>query len=422
MESVAIIGTGIAGMACGHLLHRRCALTFYEKNDYVGGHTNTVTVNENGNEIPIDTGFMVYNEVTYPHLTKLFYELDVPVKDTSMSFSVQHLPSGLEFSGSGLNGLFAQRKNLFRPSFHSMLRQIHRFNSECLEVLEQGKYREYTLLQYVGEKGYGDDFLLRYLVPMSSAVWSTPPGAMLQFPAFTLVKFFHNHGFLGLGTQHQWKTVVGGSRNYRDRLIAPFRERVHVRRAAVRVGHGDGGIVVTDSNGHRVLYDRVILACHADEALALLEHPTSRQRELLSPFRYQKNRATLHTDASIMPRTRHAWSSWNYRIGNHPVHGAPAASVIYWMNSLQQVSKTREYFVSIDDPGWIRPETVLQTIDYEHPLFSLEAMRAQQSLPELNRTGPIYFCGSYFRYGFHEDALQSAIELCRGLSVRGMAA
>ena len=422
MESVAIIGTGIAGMACGHLLHRRFALTIYEKNDYVGGHTNTVTVNEDGHEIPIDTGFMVYNEATYPHLTKLFGELGVPVKNTSMSFSVQHLLSGLEFSGSGLNGLFAQRRNLFNPSFHSMLLQIYRFNNECLEVLEQEKYRESTLLEYVREKGYGNDFLMRYLVPMSSAVWSTPPDAMLQFPAFTLVKFFHNHGFLGLSTQHQWKTVVGGSRSYRDRLIAPFRERVHVRRAAVRVGHGNGGIVVTDSNGRRVLYDRVILACHADEALALLESPSARERELLSPFRYQRNRATLHTDASIMPRSRRAWSSWNYRIGEHPVHRTPATSVIYFMNSLQQVSKSRNYFVSIDDPGWIRPETVLQTIDYQHPVFSLDAMRAQKSLHELNRPGPVYYCGSYFRYGFHEDALHSAIELCRGLSVQGKAA
>ncbi|HSP06856.1 MAG TPA: FAD-dependent oxidoreductase [Acidobacteriota bacterium] len=422
MESIAIIGTGIAGMACGHFLHRRCAVTFYERNDYIGGHTNTVTVTENGREIPIDTGFMVYNEVTYRHLTALFRELDVPTKNTSMSFSVQHVPSGLEFSGSGLNGLFAQRRNLLRPSYYSLLRQIHRFNTECLEVLEQEKYREYTLFRYVSEKGYGDDFLKRYAVPMSSAVWSTPPDAMLQFPAFTLVKFFQNHGFLGLNTQHQWKTVVGGSRTYRDRLIAPFRDRIHTRRAAVRVGHANGRAVVVDSQGHRAFYDRVILACHADEAFALLESPTPREQELLRPFRYQKNRATLHMDASVMPHTRRAWSSWNYRIGARPENGRTATSVIYWMNSLQHVSQTQDYFVSIDDPGWVRPEMVLRTIDYEHPVFSLEAIRAQKSLGELNASGPIYYCGSYFGYGFHEDALASAVELCRGLALQGIAA
>ena len=422
MESVAIIGTGISGMACGHFLHRRCDVTFYEKNDYVGGHTNTVTVTENGREIPIDTGFMVYNEVTYPHLTALFRDLDVPTKNTSMSFSVQHVSSGLDFSGSGLNGLFAQRRNLLKPSYYSMLRQIDRFNTECLEVLEQEKYREYSLFQYVREKGYCDDFLMRYVIPMSSAVWSTPPDAMLQFPAFTLVKFFQNHGFLGLSTQHQWKTVVGGSRTYRDRLIAPFRDRIYTKRAAVRVGRANDVAFVVDSDGHRAFYDRVIVACHADQAFALLESPTLREQELLAPFRYQKNRATLHVDVSVMPRTRRAWSSWNYRIGKRPDHSSAATSVIYWMNSLQHVSQTQNYFISIDDPGWVRPEMVLRTIDYEHPIFSLEAIHAQKSLGELNATGPIYYCGSYFGYGFHEDALASAIELCQGLAVQGMAA
>ena len=226
MESIAIIGTGIAGMACGHYLHEKYDIKLFEKNNYVGGHTNTLTIDEDGEDIRIDSGFIVYNEATYPNLTRLFKELNVETKPTSMSFSVQHVPSGLEFSGTGINGLFSQRKNIFNLKFIRLLTEINRFNNESIEILEDPKYEEYTLLDYASEKKFSEDFLIKYLIPMSSAVWSTQPELMLKFPAVTLVRFFKNHGFMGLNTQHQWRTVVNGSQAYREKLIKPFKNDI----------------------------------------------------------------------------------------------------------------------------------------------------------------------------------------------------
>jgi uncharacterized protein len=414
-KSIGIVGTGIAGMGCAHFLYKDCDVALYEANDYIGGHTNTVTVDEDGTEIPIDTGFMVYNEVTYPNLVQLFKDLRVETKNTSMSFSVQHIPTGLEYSGSSLNHLFAQRKNLFNPRFIRMLMQINRFNEECVEVLENEKYSSYTLEEYVREKGFGGEMLMKYLVPMSSAVWSTPPDQMLGFPAVTLVRFFKNHGFLGLRTQHQWKTVVGGTRNYRDKLITPFRSKIKTGNSVIKVSRKESKVELSFADGSRAWHDRVILACHGDEALRLLDRPTSDEQRLLQEFKYQHNRGTLHTDESVMPKTRLAWSSWNYRLdvneGNEAI-----PSTIYYMNSLQQVSKKRDYFLSIDDPGRVNPQAILKTIDYTHPIFSLGTIEAQKELPSLNKAGPVYFCGSYFKYGFHEDALTSALDLCRTLA------
>ena len=398
-------------MACGYFLHRDHAVTLYEQNDYVGGHTNTVSVEEDGREVYIDTGFMVYNEVTYPNLTRLFGELNVPTRPTSMSFSVQHVPSGLEFCGSGLDGLFAQRKNIYSPSFIALLRQVNRFNKQSLEVLENKQFEHFTLAEYAEHRGYSNTFLQKYLIPMSSAVWSTPPDLMLDFPAVTLVRFFKNHGFLGLNSQHQWRTVVEGSKTYRDLLIAPFLKNIRLGDPAMTIKRERGRATVTTRGGDAASYDRVILACHGDQALRLLNEPTAMERSLLGSFRYQENLATLHTDDSVMPKKKRAWSSWNYRI-DAGRDGLPAPSTVYYMNSLQQVSTKKAYFVSINDPGNIHPAKVLKEIKYEHPLFSLAAIAAQTELNKLNENTVVNFCGSYFKYGFHEDALTSAIELC----------
>jgi uncharacterized protein len=414
MQKVAIIGTGIAGMACGHLLKEKYEITFYEQNDYVGGHTNTVTIDEDGFAVHIDTGFMVFNHATYPLLTKLFDKLEVPAMKTSMSFSVQHVPSGLEYCGSGINGLFSQRKNIFSPSFIKMLMQISRFNSESVKILDDPRYESYTLAQYIREMGLGEDMLYKYLIPMSAAVWSTPMDLMLEFPAVTLIRFFRNHGFLGLNTQHQWYTVKGGSRMYRDKIMAPFKGKVHVNRAAVNITRENSKATVHAVDGTSSKFDKVILACHGDQALRMLANPTSSEQRILDKFHYQENIALLHTDESVMPKTKRAWSSWNYRIDRKDEQVMP--STIYWMNSLQDVSKRKNYFVSINDPGNVHSSMVLKEIRYEHPLFSVEAIRAQKELPSLNERGPVYFCGSYFRYGFHEDALMSSVALCEKLA------
>jgi uncharacterized protein len=422
MTRLAIVGTGIAGLGCAHFLHRDFDLTIYEQHSYVGGHSNTVSVEEPGTARPlaIDTGFMVFNRVTYPQLNRLFGQLGVESKPTKMSFSVRHANSGLEYNGSSLNHLFAQRRNLLSPRFYRMLGTINRFNREAVEALDDPTVQEITLGEFVRRRGYGADFLSLYLAPMSSAVWSTPPELMNSFPAVTLIRFFHNHGFLGLHTQHPWYTVSGGSRAYVEKLCAPWRNRIRLGDGAASISRADGAVRVVSTSGDEQVFDKLILACHADHALSLLSDPRPEESRLLEEFRYQPNIATLHTDSSVMPRARLAWASWNYEI-NRGAGGRPSTATHYWMNSLQGVSESQNYFVSINRPEAIDPGKVLRTIAYEHPLFNLGALRAQADLPRLNAAGGAtgtYFAGSYFRYGFHEDAFLSAVQLSELLLAR----
>lgn len=416
MSKLAIVGTGISGLGCAHFLHRHFDVTLFEQNGYTGGHTNTVTVPETGTgrAVPIDTGFMVFNYETYPQLTRLFGLLNVPVKKTAMSFSVRHEDTGLEFAGSSLNHLFAQRRNLFRPRFIRMLLAVDRFNREAVAALDDPAWAGVALGDYVRRRDYGNDFLEFYLVPMSSAVWSTPPDQMLAFPATSLLRFFHNHGFLGLHTQHQWWTVDGGAQAYVKRLTLPWRDRIRHDAKVVRIRREGGGITLTTHTGATERFDRVVLASHADQSLALLGDPTPDETRLLREFRYQPNLATLHTDSSVMPRTRLAWSAWNYSI-TRDAGGRVSPATHYWMNRLQGVSDRENYFVSINGVDRINPAKVLRTIAYEHPLFNLGAIRAQSEIPALNAAAAgrteTYFAGAWTRYGFHEDGFLSAVKL-----------
>ena len=419
----AIIGTGIAGLGTAHFLHRAGdEVTCFGPEAYPGGHSNTVEAVEpgTGRALPIDTGFMVFNRVTYPQLCRLFEELKVPVKPTDMSFAVKDLDTGLEWCGSSLNHLFAQRKNLLSPRFIRMLLAVKRFNEEAVAALKAaeagGAPITESLADYVRRRGYGKDFWDLYLVPMSSAVWSTPPEKMMAFPAASLLRFFHNHGFLGLDTQHPWWTVDGGSREYVRRLVAPFADRLRLGCAVSRVvRHGSGrGVTVFTADGAAHAFDRAVVAAHADDALRLLVNPTADEIRLLGAFKYQTNVATLHTDANVMPRARLAWASWVYQISRDRA-GRITPATHYWMNRLQGVSERERYFVSINRPEQIDPAKVIKTIDYTHPLFDLGALAAQGELPALNAAArgatETYFAGSYFRYGFHEDAFLSAVQL-----------
>ncbi len=414
MQKLAIIGTGVAGLGCAYFLQERFDLTLFEQNDYPGGHTNTIEVFQENRTVPIDTGFMVYNEVTYPNLTRLFAGLGVETQPAAMSFSVQYRPSNLEFSGSSLNHLFAQRRNIFNPRFIKMLLSVNRFNGEAAAALQDPKYETYTVGEYVREKKYGDDFLNRYLVPMSSAVWSTPPGSMLEFPALTMLRFFHNHGFLGLHTQHPWRTVTRGTKSYVSKMISGFKDRIRLNTPVRSVHRAGSQVEIEVRGGAKMNFDKVIFAAHADQSLKMLHDPTPMEQALLSPFKYQYNKAVLHRDDKVMPRTKLAWSSWNYSVENNE-SGALEPSVHYWMNGLQGIPRSADYFVSLNS-GRINPDKVIKVIDYEHPLLNLQAVRAQQDLSRLNRIGEdqmVYFCGSYFKYGFHEDAFTSALELSR---------
>jgi len=412
MEKLAIIGTGIAGMGCAHLLQKKYDLTIFEEADYIGGHTNTITVHEEGKPVFMDTGFMVFNFQTYPNLCKLFEEIKAPIKKTDMSFSVQHTETSLEYCGSGIDGLFAQRKNIFNIRYIRMLFQITRFNKESVKILNDPEFKNYSLKEYIKAFNYGDDMLWKYLIPMSSAVWSTPMEEMLNFPIVTLVRFFKNHGFLGLDTQHQWYTLENGSQSYRKLLIEPFKDKIQINNGVVNVLKEDNKAIVITKDGNKYSFDKVIFACHANQSLKILDQPTADEKELLSVFQYQKNIATVHTDESIMPKTKKVWSSWNYRIEKK--NGLQLPSTIYWMNKLQGVSEKKNYFVSINAiPDSIDKGNIIKEIKYEHPLFDVPAMKAQDELHKLNVTGPLYFCGSYFKYGFHEDAYASAVNLCK---------
>ncbi len=415
MKKVAVVGTGVAGMAAGYFLRKRFDVSFYEKQARPGGHTNTVTVDEDGASIPIDTGFIVFNYETYPNLKRFFEELEIPISPTSMSFSVQQKVLGLEYCGTGVKGLFAQKKNIFNPRFWKLLFEINRFNKEALEVLDNPAFENLSLLDYADKKKFSRDLLDLYLIPMSSAVWSTPPDTMLGFSAAALVRFFKNHGLLGGISGHlQWYTVKGGSRVYRDKVLGLFPGKVFTGNGVTEVRRQRESVLVTDSRGKQESYDHVILAGHADETLALLKDASAVEADLLSQFKYQKNRAVLHTDSSIMPKEKIAWSSWNYLIQKNNSNRL-AASTIYWMNGLQNVSQKKDYFVSINDPGNIAEDKILWEADYEHPVFDVESQVAQRDLYRLNHKKQVLFCGSYFKYGFHEDAFVSGLQAARAL-------
>jgi len=409
VERIAIIGTGIAGLGCAWNLREQARLTLFEQAARPGGHTNTVVADEDGREVPIDTGFIVFNRVTYPNLCRLFEELGVATQPSEMSFSVQHLPDDLEYNGMGLRKVFAQKRNLLRPRFHRLLGEITRFFQVANASLDDPAVRDLSVRQFAEQHGFGRDLLEHYLVPMSAAIWSSQPEGVLDFPAAMLLRFFHNHGFLGVKTHHPWFTVSRGARSYVRRILEKFTD-VRLGSPVVSVEESPAGATIRTADGAVAEFDRVIIAAHGDQALRMLARPDAEQQRLLDAFAYQPNLATLHTDASLMPRRRIAWASWNYRID-----AQQRPSLHYWMNALQNVSPRRDYFVSLNSRDLVDPAKVIYETEYEHPIFTLEALRAQAELPGLNRRSPaqrVYFCGSYFRYGFHEDAYWSALEAC----------
>ncbi len=413
--TLAIIGTGISGMGAGYFLRDLYDITFYEKNGYVGGHTNTLTIDELGKTVYIDSAFMVYNETTYPLLTRLFKELDVKTKATDMSFSVNHLPSSLEYCGTGLSGLFAQRKNIFNFKHIRMLLDISRFRKEAGEVLTNPDYQNYSLVRYIQEKKFSEDFLYKFLIPMGSAVWSMPFDQMLEFPAATLIRFFKNHCFLDLKGQLSWRICVGGSSSYRDKIMKLINAKVFTNSPVTKVFRMDHHVQVRTAQGELRSYDYVLLASHADETLKMLSDASVLEKELLSKIPYYANRGILHTDQNVMPRLKSTWSSWNYRVEKNG-----KTSTIYWMNKLQGVSKHQDYFISINDSGPIDPKKILWQTTYAHPLYSIGSQKAQERLAELNGASRVFFAGAYFRYGFHEDGLWSGLQAARALSGKNL--
>ncbi|MDY6942575.1 MAG: FAD-dependent oxidoreductase [Pseudomonadota bacterium] len=413
---IAVIGSGISGLSAAWLLQTRYDVTVYEQNQYIGGHTHTVDVPRSGDSMAVDTGFIVYNERNYPHLTALFDHLGVETRGSDMSFGVSLDNGRVEYAGDNLNTLFGQRKNFFRPSHWRMIREILRFNRQAKSLLGDPVLEDQTLGAFLDDNGYSQALRDRYLIPMAAAIWSCPPRTMLGFPAASFLRFFDNHGLLDLSGRPVWRTVVGGSREYVRRLTATFANRIQVGCPAVRVVRDAGGVTVIDGEGRKVRYDQVVFGCHADQALQLIDRPSVWETKLLTAFRYQPNRVYLHTDERLMPRRRNVWASWNY-VSNRSDGGERDVSVSYWMNRLQGLSGDTQYIVSLNPVRKPRASHVIGVYDYDHPVFSLSAMRAQPLLDRLQGQNHSWFCGAYFGYGFHEDGLRSGVHLAARLGV-----
>lgn len=393
---IAIVGAGIAGNVAARRLHRAGHdIAVFEAGLHVGGHTHTHAIGG----LAIDTGFIVFNERTYPRFCALLAELGVDSQPSAMSFSVRNEASGLEYNGTRLATLFAQRSNLVRPSFYRMLADIVRFNREAPRALEAPESP--TLGEYLDANRYSREFIRDYLVPMGAAIWSTDPRRMLGFPASFFVRFLSNHGMLSVNERPQWRVVRGGSARYVEKLVAPFRDRIRLARPVRSVRRIPGAVLI---DGER--FDYAFLACHADQALHMLADPTSAEREVLGAMRYQENEAVLHTDTALLPRRRQAWAAWNYHV--LPGSGGPVA-LTYNMNILQSLAARETYCVTLNRTRDIDPGRILKRITYHHPLFTPEAVAAQARQRELNGARRTYYCGAYWRYGFHEDGVASAL-------------
>ena len=402
--NIAIIGSGIAGNVVAHRLHADHDITVFEAAAHIGGHTHTHTVEFDGERHEIDTGFIVYNDWTYPNFIALLNELGVQSQPSAMSFSVRNEASGLEYNGATLNTLFAQRRNLLRPSFHRMIRNILRFNREAPALLQREE--EITLRDYLAAGRYSPQFVNDYLIPMGAAIWSTDPMRMLAFPARYFVQFFHNHGMLSVDQRPQWRAICGGSARYVEKLVAPFRQRIRLNCPVESVRRLPDGVLVKPRSAAAERYDQVFFACHSDQALALLADATALEKSILGAIPYQANEAVLHTDASLLPRTRRAWAAWNYHVVNTAEGGA---TLTYNMNILQTLRSRHTFCVTLNRSARIAPGKIIQRIIYHHPLYTPAGVAAQARQHEINGVNRSYFCGAYWRYGFHEDGAVSAL-------------
>ncbi|MEX2644136.1 MAG: FAD-dependent oxidoreductase [Acetobacterales bacterium] len=416
---MAVIGSGIAGMSAAWLLSQRHRVTLYEATERPGGHSNTVDAPGPDGPVAVDTGFIVYNERNYPNLVALFDRLGVRTKPSDMSFSVSLDAGGFEYAGTDFWGMLAQRRNVVRPRFWRMMRDILRFYRSAPGLLRRPDASTLTLGDVLDEGGYSETFARDHLLPMGAAIWSASLDGMRDHPAAAFVGFFENHGLLNLANRPQWRTVDGGSRAYVGKITAPYRDRIRLNCGvrAIRRPPGGGRVAIADAQGAEADYDEVVVAAHADQALAMLADADPREREVLGAFRYQTNETVLHGDAALMPRRRRAWSSWNY-IGRTGSDDSRALCVSYWMNRLQSLDDRVPLFVTLnaDNLGLRpRPESVIATEHYTHPQFTTAAIVAQARLWDIQGVRNTWFCGSYFGAGFHEDGLQSGLAVAEAI-------
>ncbi|MCR9105977.1 MAG: FAD-dependent oxidoreductase [Gammaproteobacteria bacterium] len=410
---IAVIGSGISGLSAAHYLSERHEVSVFEAHSRIGGHTATVDVELGTSRYAIDTGFIVFNDWTYPKFIALLDELGVASKPTSMGFSVTDPATGLEYSGTNLDTLFAQRRNLVSPGFLRMVRDILRFNRESIEHLESGALPEdETLGHYLARHGYSEQFKTQYLVAMGAAIWSADCATILDFPVSFFVRFFKNHGLLSVKNRPQWRVIEGGSRAYLRPLCQRFAQRIHTDSAVEGILRlPQGGVEVRLAGGAALRFDQVVIATHSDQALRMLADPSAAEHQVLGAIPYQKNDVVLHTDAKVLPKNRKTWSSWNYTLAgdNKP------AKVTYNMNILQGINARETFCVTLNNSAAINPHKVLGRFEYDHPVFSLEGMAAQQRWGDINGVMDTWYCGAYWHNGFHEDGVASALRVVQAI-------
>lgn len=407
---IAVVGAGISGLVTAFLLRREHEVVVFEANDYIGGHTHTVDVETESGQLAIDTGFIVFNDRTYPNFERLLDLLGVSSTPTSMSFSVRSDSTGLEYNGTSLNGVFGQRSNLFRPRFHRMLRDILRFNRDAPAFLEGDCDESMTVGEYLQRYRYGNDFAQHYLLPMGAAIWSCPTSTFANFPIAFIIEFYRNHGLLSLRDRPTWRVVDGGSRRYVERLTSGWTDRIHLQTPVKEVERKADRVTVRTGDS-AVDFDEVVFACHSDQALRMLgSQATDVERELLEAFPYEPNTAVLHTDESVLPRRKRCWASWNYHIHDSE---REQVTVTYNMNILQHLQTRETYCVTLNEIEHIDPDRILGSYRYSHPIYTIRRAAVQRRHAEVIRQHRSSFCGAYWGNGFHEDGVKSALAVCR---------
>lgn len=415
-EKIAIIGAGISGLLSAYLLNREHDVTLFEAGSYLGGHTHTKLVKSGNKRYPVNTGFIVFNNWTYPNFIKLMDQIGIKSEPSDMSFSVRDENTGLEYNGTNFNRLFAQRRNIFKPSFWFMIKDILRFNKQTIEMLETDSVPEnQTLGDFVEEHEYNAHFINHYLVPMGSAIWSASVEVMMDFPIRFFLKFFNNHGMLSVDDRPQWRVISGGSESYIEPLINSFKNNIHLNTPVSSVARSECGVILTTLSGEEHHFDQVVFACHSNQALAILDNPTELENQILGAIPYQDNEVVLHTDRRLMPKNKLAWGAWNYHI---PQRLSEFAMVTYHMNTLQNFDDAPDDFmVTLNRTAEIAPGKIIDKYNYAHPVFTMDGIEAQKRHNEISDKNRTHFCGAYWFNGFHEDGVNSALRVAKAFGI-----